>query len=297
MTTETLLVPPTLDRISPPPTVTTEARPFLKWAGGKTQLLDQFEPFFPKTYGRYLEPFLGSGAVYFRLQPKTAYLSDLNEELHNTYVAVRDSAESLIDELRDHKRQNSTAHYYKVRGLNLEALTPTQRAARFIYLNKTCFNGLYRVNSRGLFNVPEGRYANPPILDTDKLRAASRLLQNAKLFNLPFDTFCCKFAKAGDFVYFDPPYQPLSKTASFTGYTKYSFSLADQGRLCDLFVELDRRGCLLMLSNSYCPEILSLYKRYAKTTHTVLAKRAINCMGANRGAIKEMVVLNYAPTL
>lgn len=272
-----------------------EARPFIKWAGGKSQLLDQFQPLFPPHFSRFLEPFLGSGAVFFRLHPETAFLSDINPELYNAYLCVRDSLEETIAVLSHHKRHHSTEYYYKVRASRTPTLTPPQRAARFIYLNKTCFNGLYRVNSQGLFNVPVGRYENPPILDQENLRAVSRVLQETQLFNLPFDVFCRRFAKPGDFVYFDPPYQPLSKTANFTGYTKDCFSLADQSRLRDLFIELDQRGCLLMLSNSYCPEILGLYKRYAATTHTVLAKRAISCMGAQRGAIKELVVLNYAP--
>jgi DNA adenine methylase len=272
------------------------ARPFLKWAGGKGQLLEQFTPYFPKSFGQYLEPFVGSAAVFFHLQPKRAFLADLNAELVNCYTCIRDSVDAVARELKKHKTKHGPDYYYEVRDdWDPAKLQVAERAARLIYLNKTCFNGLYRVNGKGKFNVPIGSYSNPPILDKENLQAVSQVLQEVEILNLPFDIFCRKFAKKGDFIYFDPPYQPLSKTASFTGYTKDSFSLDDQERLRDLFNELDGLGCKLMLSNSWCPEIARLYNRYARTSYEVYAKRAINCQGARRSAIKEFVILNYAP--
>lgn len=288
-------MPETLVRPDQKTETPAEARPFLKWAGGKGQLLTQFQPFFPRQFERYLEPFLGSGAVFFHLKPNKALLADSNEELFRCFVGIRDFPELVIEVLRSHKAKHTKEHYYEVRALNPTDLTAPERAARFIYLNKTCFNGLYRVNSKGRYNVPMGSYKNPTILDDRNLRAVSDALKKAQLFNMPFEEFCRKNAKAGDFIYFDPPYQPLSRTASFTGYTKDSFSLDDQRRLRDLYKELDLRGCRLMLSNSYCDEILDLYKDYASTSHTVYAKRAINCVSAKRGAIKELLVLNYSP--
>lgn len=276
--------------------VQVKARPFLKWAGGKGQLLEQFAPYFPKTYDRYLEPFVGSAAVFFHLQPKRALLADINADLVNCYTCIRDNVDAVIRELRQHKAKHSADRYYEVRGWESAELEPAENAARIIYLNKTCFNGLYRVNGKGKFNVPIGSYTHPTILDEGNLRAVSQVLQDIEIHNLAFDVFCRKFAKKGDFIYFDPPYQPLSKTSSFTGYTKDSFCLKDQERLRDLFDELHARGCKLMLSNSWCPEIAQLYKRYGNTSYEVLAKRAINCQGARRSAIKEFVILNYAPT-
>jgi DNA adenine methylase len=192
--------------------------------------------------------------------------------------------------------KHSTEYYYKVRGLESAGLGPVENAARIIYLNKTCFNGLYRVNSKGKFNVPIGSYSNPAILDEENLRAVASVLRDVEIHNLAFDVFCRKLAKKGDFIYFDPPYQPLSKTSSFTGYTKDSFSFNDQELLRDLFDEMHMRECKLMLSNSWCPEIAQLYKRYEATSYEVLAKRSINCQGAKRSVIKEFVILNYDPT-
>ncbi len=272
-----------------------KARPFLKWAGGKGQLLEQFSPYFPKTYGRYLEPFIGSAAVFFHLRPRQSFLSDINSDLINCYISIRDNPGAVMRYLRRHQAKHSIEYYYDVRGWDSSGLGPAENAARFIYLNKTCFNGLYRVNAKGQFNVPIGSYSNPTILDKENILAVSRALKNVEILNLPFWNFCRKFAKKGDFIYFDPPYQPLSKTANFTGYTKESFSLRDQERLRDLFDEMNVLGCKLMLSNSWCPEIAHLYKRYKSTSFEVLAKRAINCQGARRAAIKEFVILNYVP--
>ena len=272
-------------------------KPFLKWAGGKSQLLEQFDSYFPKTHERYLEPFVGSAAVFFHLRPKRAFLADINAELVNCYICIRDNVDGVINALRWHKAKHSVEHYYEVRSWESLDLEAVKSAARFIYLNKTCFNGLYRVNSQGKFNVPIGSYSNPNIINEENLRGVSQALQDVEIHNLAFDVFCHKFAKKGDFIYFDPPYQPLSKTSSFTGYTKDSFSLNDQKRLRDLFDEMHARGCKLMLSNSWCPEIVQLYKRYKNTSYEALARRAINCRGSRRSAIKEFVILNYVPTI
>ncbi len=275
----------------------TKAAPFLKWAGGKTQLLNQFEAYFPPRdhYKKYLEPFVGSGAVFFHLQPKIAHLADSNEELINCYRQIKNHVGAVIEVLRTHKRFHSEKHYYKVRSLQFRKLDPIERAARFIYLNKTCFNGLYRVNSRGEFNVPMGSYKNPPILDEEALRVAHDALKGIGLHCMPFERFCDEFAEKGDFVYFDPPYSPLSKTSNFTSYTKNDFGGEDQKRLRDTFEKLAKRGCFVMLSNSTSDFIRDLYKKYRETTYEVSARRVINCDATKRSPIKEFVILNYSP--
>jgi DNA adenine methylase len=271
-------------------------RPFVKWAGGKSQLLPQFRNLYPepRKIHRYLEPFLGSGAVFFNVQallePSHALLWDTNAELIDTFLAVRDEVDDLIGLLHHHREQHSESNYYEVR-----TQTPTARAARaarLIYLNKTGFNGLYRVNSRGLFNVPFGRHVNPRIFDEDLLRAASAALQKAKLDARDFRDLS-SVARQGDFIYFDPPYQPLSKTAYFTSYTSGSFGEKDQNDLASLYAELDRRGCLLMLSNSDTPLIRKIYAGFR--IHRVSARRTINSNSEKRGPVSEVVVLNYAP--
>ena len=272
-------------------------RPFLKWVGGKTQLLGQFSRFLPPrgSYSKYLEPFVGSGAVFFHLRPDEAHLADNNEELVNCYKQIQGHVEAVIEVLRSHKRFHSKRYYYKVRSLQPKELSFVERAARLIYLNKTCFNGLYRVNSRGGFNVPMGRYRNPPILDEHILQAVHSALKGAGLYCMEFWKFCDEFAEKGDFVYFDPPYFPLSKTANFTSYTAGAFKEEDQLRLRDIFEKLGRRGCFLMLSNSDTSFIRSAYKKYRKTTFKVSARRSINSSAKKRGPISELVILNYQP--
>jgi DNA adenine methylase len=271
-------------------------RPFVKWAGGKSQLLPQFRALFPeqKKIHRYVEPFLGSGAVFFNVQallrPAHALLWDTNAELIDTFLAVRDEVDDLIEALRRHREQHSESHYYEVR-----AQTPqsrAERAARLIYLNKTGFNGLYRVNSRGLFNVPFGHRVNPTILNEAVLRAANVALKNTELLARDFRDLA-SVARKGDFIYFDPPYHPRSKTSSFTSYTIGSFGEKDQRDLADLYAKLDQRGCLLMLSNSDTPLIRELYADFR--IRCVSARRMINSDGKKRGPISEVVVLNYHP--
>lgn len=272
-------------------------RPFLKWAGGKTQLLPRFARFYPReAIERYIEPFLGSGAVFFhvkaRLNPKTAILCDNNEELIETFKAVKTDVEGVIRALRIHKEKHGPEYFREMRTRLVE--DATARAARFIYLNKTCFNGLYRVNSRGIFNVPMGRYLRPAILDEDGLREASRQLQGVKIATQDFRKLPA-LAKRGDFIYLDPPYHPVSSTSYFTSYTRDSFGAKDQWELSEVYHELCQAGCFVMLSNSYNPFIAGLYWRFRKDVyiHRVSARRNINSRAERRGPITELVIVNY----
>ncbi len=264
------------------------AAPFLKWAGGKTQLLGQLKPLLPASFDRYFEPFLGGGAMFFNLAPAVAFLSDVNDELINVYRVVRDDVESLIAQLGNHKHEKN--HYYAVRALDPRFLDPVERAARMVYLNRTCFNGLYRVNRRGQFNVPFGSYKNPDICPADKLRAASATLQGVPIERQDFAT-AVAHARAGDFVYFDPPYDPVSRTASFTRYAKGDFGPEDQAALAETFAELTARGVHCMLSNSDTPLINELYADFR--VERVQARRAISRRAGGRGPVSEVVVLNY----
>lgn len=267
-------------------------QPFLKWAGGKKQLLGQFDRFFPKKIDGYVEPFVGSGAVFFHISmqyhPKSIILGDGNPELINAYEAVRDDVEKLNRKLGHHRRLHSQEYYQKVR--EMEPKSSVGRAARLIYLNKTCYNGLYRVNSKGRFNVPMGRYKNPSIFDIGNLRIVSNVLQDVRLKVCHFSE-CVRTGRRGDFFYLDPPYHPVSKTSSFTNYTAKAFTESDQRRLAEVFQALNRKGCLLMLSNSDCDFIRNLYSDFR--IETVQARRAINSRANGRGKINELLVLNY----
>ncbi len=283
---------------SRPLTDAVKAAPFLKWAGGKGQLLDQYEALFPQERVRtYFEPFLGSGAVFFYLRGRDLAdrycLSEINEELINVYRAVRDEVEALIELLTRHRDRHGREHYYAVRAMDRNDLgrhSPVERAARMIYLNKTCYNGLWRVNSKGHFNVPLGRYKKPPILDEARLRAASAALQGVELAVRDFDEGVAD-AQAGDFIYFDPPYVPLSDTANFTSYSKRTFGEAEQRALAQTFRNVDQRGCRVMLSNADAPLVHDLYDGFRIVR--VRARRAINTDARKRGPIHEVVVLNY----
>ena len=269
------------------------ARPFVKWAGGKTQLLPQLSCFYPPkgSVERYIEPFLGSGAVFFhvkaRVEPRQALLWDNNEELIHTFVAVRDDVEKVIRRLQTHERKHGKDYFLSMRTRVRKKLPDI--AARLIYLNKTCFNGLYRVNSKGEFNVPFGRYPKPSILNEEGLRRASEALSGAQVEAKSFLKLLLK-ARKGDFIYFDPPYHPRSATSYFTSYTKDSFSEEDQRDLAEVYRLLDERGCQLMLSNSDTPLIRELYKDFH--IREVSARRLINSKADRRGAISELVVLN-----
>ena len=270
-----------------------EARPFLKWAGGKGQLLPELLPRVPSSFGRYLEPFVGSGALFFalvargRLRPEDAILSDANGRLVDVYRAIRDDVEAVIEELSAFR--NDADQYYAVRAWQHENLSPAMAAARIIYLNKTCYNGLYRENRRGEFNVPFGRYKKPNFRDEPALRTASAALQGAMIACRQFEAVSDS-APGGDFVYFDPPYHPLSATSSFTDYHGPGFGIEQQRRLAALFRELDRRGVRMMLSNSDTPLVRELYAGYL--IDEVQASRAINSKGDRRGRITELVIRN-----
>lgn len=275
--------------------------PFVKWAGGKAQLLSQFGPYFPTRFGRYIEAFVGGGAVFFhlyrqdRLRGKEVVLIDRLEELINCYQVIQTHVEELIGELQHHEpRKLDEGYYYEVRAWDrqpgYELRSDVERAARFLFLNHTCYNGLYRVNQQGQFNVPFGRYQNPTICDEDNLRAASQALHGVSLLVGDF-VQCLQVAEAGDFVYLDPPYHPLSDTASFTSYTASDFDAQDQQRLASAFRELDERDCQLMLSNSWTDLIRELYDGYQQIE--VQAIRAISCRGSERGAIPELLVMNH----
>ncbi len=279
--------------------------PFLKWAGGKGQLLEQFGQYLPQSLkGRgYIEPFMGSGAVFFNVvqtrMPTRSTLLDANPDLVNLFVQVRDNVEGLIPVLEDHRARHNEKditvekrkeYYYSVRGSSPKPGT-VESAARFLYLNKTCFNGLHRLNSKGKFNVPMGNYTKPNIFDADHLRAASHLLQNVTIEVADFRDFT-KYVSQGDFVYLDPPYEPISRTSSFTAYAKDGFSQADQKSLADM---LDGLGdqCEWMASNSTAPFIEQLYDRTGMYKHYVMASRSINSVGSGRGKIQELVITNY----
>lgn len=266
----------------------------VKWAGGKKQLLEQFKSIFPKKIEKYFEPFVGGGSVAFHLlknrpEIKNAYLSDINKELMTTYNVVKSNVEELIELLKDYKKKHNKEFYYEMRKKNTNELNPVQLAARFIYLNKTCFNGLYRVNSKGIFNVPMGSYKNPEICNEKDLREISKLLQKDDLICIPFHE-AVKEAKKEDFIYFDPPYHPLKKD-SFTTYTQDKFLEKEQEKLAEVFKELDKRGCNVMLSNNDTEFIKNLYKGY--NIRFVKANRMINSDASKRGAINELVITNY----
>jgi DNA adenine methylase len=266
-------------------------RPFIKWAGGKRQLLEALNANAPKQYGRYFEPFVGGGALLFSRRPRNATISDANHELINCYLVIRDDVQGLIRSLRQHK--NEETHFYEVRAKDIGSMTPVQRASRFIYLNKTCFNGLYRENKSGQFNAPFGRYENPRIVDEENLLAVSEYLRTSdvEIFGGDYRA-ALNSASAGDFVYLDPPYAPMTKTARFAHYVKGGFGLDDQAELAKVFANLTTRGVKAMLSNSNTPIVHDLYKGF--NIQTIHATRAINCKGGKRGKdANEVLITNY----
>jgi DNA adenine methylase len=263
-------------------------RPFLKWAGGKAQLIQQYQPYFPQNFQTYYEPFLGGGAIFFHLFPQQAVLTDINPELVNVYQCVRDSLPALVELLEIHQRSHQQDYYYAMR--SAPGITPIERAARFIYLNKTCFNGLYRENSKGQFNVPMGRYKDPKIYSLEVLESVAIALRQTEIAVRSFDAVL-EQATAQDFVYFDPPYHPISLTSCFTGYSRHSFGVAEQVRLRDTALTLAERGVKVMLSNSDCEFIRDLYQEF--NLHSISASRAINSKSQNRGKIAEVLVTSY----
>ena len=272
-------------------------KPFVKWAGGKRQLVPTIlANHLPKNYNlqTYYEPFIGGGALLFSLQPKKAVINDSNAELINCYKIIKNSLDELIEDLKNHK--NNEYYYYDIRDWdrekNFKSKTEVQRASRIIFLNKTCYNGLFRVNSQGQFNVPFGKYKNPNILDIAVLKAVNKYLNEnqVRILNSDFQE-AVKDAKGGDFIYLDPPYDPVSETASFTGYDVNGFNKQEQRRLKEVFDDLNSRGCHILLSNAYTEFIEDLYKDYLHTK--ISAIRAINCNGKKRGKVDEILVKNY----
>ncbi len=273
-------------------------RPFLKWVGGKRQLLPELLRAVEcaGSFSRYHEPFLGGGALFFELArqqrlKKASCLSDISESIIHTYLGVRDDVDRVIKHLKVHRAKHCRKYYYEIR--SRVPRTPATRAARIIYLNKTCYNGLHRENSKGVFNAPLGSYENPKICDEENLFAVSACLSQAKISACPFTTVE-QHAMEGDLIYFDPPYYPISKTASFTSYSRYGFNEDSQIKLANIFKALDKRGVKLILSNSMTGFIQSLYGDFCITT--VFAKRSVNSKGNKRGQISEALITNFTMT-
>lgn len=273
-------------------------KPYLKWAGGKRQLLTEIRQRIPREFQHYYEPFIGAGAVFFDLQPRNATINDFNEQLIITYRAIMNNVDELIDHLRVHVQNNNQEYYYTIRELDRDTqffsnFSNVEKAARLIYLNKTCYNGLYRVNSQGLFNVPYGNYSNPSIFEESILRAISRYFNdehnNINIFSGDYYN-SLQNADQHSFVYFDPPYHSPNNT-NFTGYQAGGFNEEEQIRLRDVFQELTERGCRCLLSNSNTEFIRNLYQDY--NIEIVQATRAINADGAGRGRVNEVLIRNW----
>lgn len=271
-------------------------QPFTKWTGGKRQLLGELRSYMPETYGRYFEPFVGGGALFFDLAPEQAVINDFNEELINAYRQIKNNPAELINLLIKHKENNSKDYYLELRSADrdgrISRMTGVERAARILYMLRVDFNGLYRVNSKNQFNVPYGRYKNPKIVDVDLLYQISEYLNENDVEILQTDfAEAVKDAETGDFVYFDPPYIPLNETSSFTSYTHEGFSYEEQIRLRNTFKELTERGVYAMLSNSSSPLVEELYKDF--NIYFVEAQRTNGAKSSSRGKISEIIVTNY----
>lgn len=270
------------------------AQPVLKWAGGKRQLLPEIKKLIPNGFRTYYEPFLGGGAVLFFLQPRHAIVNDNNAELINMYIVIRDNVDELIQDLKKH--HNESDYFYKIRELDRTSkyndLNPIQKASRLIYLNKTCYNGLFRVNKNGEFNAPFGRYKNPNIVNEIVLRAVSNYLNenHVEFLNVDFEQ-AVTGSRRTSFIYFDPPYYPISDSSNFTGYTLDGFTKDDQIRLKNLCDMLNNRGVRWLLSNSSSPFIIDLYRDYH--IDYVIANRKINSNVDGRGEVKEVLIRNY----
>ncbi|HEM5993067.1 TPA: DNA adenine methylase [Streptococcus suis] len=271
-------------------------QPFTKWTGGKRQLLPVIKSLMPDNYNSYFEPFIGGGAVFFELIPKKAIINDFNSELINCYRQIKDNPQKLIELLVEHQKNNSKDYYLELRSVDrddrIHAMTDTERAARIMYMLRVDFNGLYRVNSKNQFNVPYGRYKNPKIVDSELILSISQYLNknNIEILTGDFEK-AVEDVGAGDFVYFDPPYIPLSETSAFTSYTHEGFSYEEQVRLRDVFRKLDKKGAYVMLSNSSSPLVEELYKGF--NIHKVEAIRTNGAKASSRGKISEFIVTNY----
>lgn len=278
------------------------AAPVLKWVGGKRQILGEIKRYIPGGFGTYHEPFLGGGAVLFALQPARAMVNDINAELMNVYAVIRDDIEGLIESLEEHERaykehRKPSEYFYSIRELDRDravysALTPLQKASRILFLNKTCFNGLFRVNRAGQFNTPFGKYKRPNIVNGKMLRAVSGYFNGADIdFSCEDFEVVLEAASREDFVYLDPPYDPLSDTSSFTGYDRGGFDAEEQARLSRVCRRLDERGVKFLLSNSATELIRELYRGFRM--EIIKARRAVNARGDGRGGVDEVLVRNY----
>jgi DNA adenine methylase len=264
------------------------SQPFMKWAGGKRQLLPELRSRIPHSFGTYFEPFLGGGALFFSLGSSNAVLNDINVELIECYETVRDRPEQLIESLRQHV--NTEEYFYAARARDPGQMTKTEAASRLIYLNRTCFNGLYRVNQQGRFNTPYGRYKSPNLVPEELIREASTALRGATLLSGHFGN-ALALAEEGDFIYLDPPYFPTSDYSDFRRYSRAPFDNEDQRELAQAFKELSSRGCFVMLSNSSVKEVHDLYADFQ--IETIKARRNINSQAGGRGDVDELVVRNY----
>lgn len=282
-------VDPAADLVS---TALSAAVPYLKWAGGKRAMLKHLLPLVPSSYGTYHEPFVGGGAMLFALQPRKAIISDINQRLTRSYVAVRDEVDAVIALLKTYPYEKE--FFLRMRRERIDAKSNVEVAAWLVYLNRTCFNGLYRVNRNNEFNVPFGRYANPTICDEVNLRSCSEALKATSILGEPFERVLDR-AVAGDFVYFDPPYLPISATSSFTGYSSDGFGIRDHEWLRDIACELSSRGVHVLISNSAAPAVRALYSKDFEVTE-VFANRAINADRGGRGKIPELIIRPHADT-
>lgn len=269
----------------------------LKWPGGKSGLISQLQQLFPKEFNMYYEPFFGGGAVFFKLAPKKSVINDVNATLMSTYSEIKKEPTELINLLEKIEKEylsldeeSRKDYFYEKRDEYNRTKNKLMKSALLIFLNRTCFNGMYRENKKGDFNVPIGSYKNPKILHTEKIIAASKLLEGSKIISGSY-VDAVKDANKGDFVYFDPPYFPLNGTSNFTSYSKDGFNADDQYELAELFMALHKRGCKVMLSNSKTDFISGLYKDFHQ--ETVLAGRNINSKVAKRNRVEELVIRNY----
>ena len=272
------------------PSESIDPKPFVKWVGGKRQILPDIRRHIPKFSGRYHEPFLGGGAVFFDTRPTYAFLTDSNERLIRAYRGVQQDVDGVIKLLKSHQASHSKDFFLLTREKpDLDSGTAVEVAAWFIYLNRTGYNGLYRVNSRNIFNVPFGTYQNPNICDEENLKACSEALRGAEIDFRGFESVADR-AREGDFVYFDPPYAPLNSTSNFTDYTSKGFGEAEQQQLRDVALHLKKKGVFVLLSNSSAPLVRALYKRPAFKLIPVSARRSVNSNPDGRGLVQELLI-------
>ena len=274
-------------------------KPFVKWAGGKRQLISVLNENLPDSFGTYFEPFLGGGALLFNMltenNKQKCIISDLNSDLVLAYATIRDNVDDLISSLKQHEKyyqKNSKSYYYSVR-----ESAPTkeiEKTSRLLFLNRTCFNGLYRVNSKGKFNVPLGKYTNPNIVNEENLRSVSHILKSSKV-KIQCRDFeaVLRDVKKGDLVYFDPPYQPVTETANFTSYTNKNFTYDDLNRLFELCTKLDKKGCNVLLSNSNSKEVVDIFSKKPWKISKIKANRSINSNSTKRTGHFELLIKNY----